>query len=462
MTPSPTQPSAPDDPEAPIAGVPKPRRWPRVLLAVLGGLLVVGAIALAVGFGPLVRWLTLREAARLGVELELGEIEVSWESVTVLDFAFTLHGVGGVRGHVDRLTVAVDGLEPRSVDARGVELDHEGNATDLGLSLAGFAKDHPEIFALPAEADDVDVTWRPNPDDDPWLVLSDATITPRKRGGELVAKKVHVVGMSVGKVGASWEGDDAEVVVGLGESDLDDAPVRMQVKHALVRPEATFTLRPTKLERLAGPLAMALPVKGVTASGVTRLTFDGRGPSAPIVGTLEAKLEGYRPPVPPEVKGIVFGDDTVVRSKVTVSRGRDEVTFDELEVLHGAFRLTGEGSAVRDEDHAVLAMSLKGTLACNQLADAAANIHVGGEVGSWLGKLAGRVVTGNVGVVVTVRADTRELEKATLKQQIGVGCGLRPDRILPGMPELPELPKELPELPKIEIELPKLPKLPKL
>ena len=463
MTPTdPYQPPPVAEGDAPIPGLPKKRRWPRVVLAVVGGVILLAAIALAVGFGPLVRWLTLREAARLGVELELGEVEVSWEEVTVLDFEFTLHGVGGVKGHVDRLTVTVDGLAPRAIEARGIALDLEGNATDLGLALVGFAKDHPEIFALPAEADDVDVTWRPDGGEDPWLQVRDATIAPHEHGGELVAKKVEVVGYSIGKVGASWEGDDAEVVVGLGESDLEDAPVRVVVKHGLARPEATFTLRPTRLERLAGPLAVALPIEGVTASGKTKLTFTGDGPKSPIEGTLEAKFAGYRPPVPPEVKGIVFGDDTELASRIAISSDRKKVTLDEIQVKHGAFQLVGEGSIVRGDDHAVAAMALKGTLACNQLAAAAANIRVGGPVGSWLGKLAGRVVTGSVGVVVTVRADTRELEKASMKQQLGMGCGLRPDRILPGMPELPELPKDLPELPKIEIELPKLPKLPKL
>ncbi|HHH26755.1 MAG TPA: hypothetical protein ENK57_00160 [Polyangiaceae bacterium] len=453
-------PNAPEPGESgPIEGLPKARRWPRVALGAIAGLLVVGSLAIALGFGPFVRWLTLREAARLGVELELGRVEVSWESVTVLDFGFSLHGVGGVRGHVDRLTVKVDGLQPRAIEANGVDLDLEGNATDLGLAVAGFVKDHAEIFALPAEADDVDVTWRPKPEGEPWLVVTGATISPHESGGELRAKRVKVVGFSVGRVGARWQGDDAEVVLGLGESDLDDAPVHVKVEHALARPEATFTLRPTRLERLAGPLAMALPIEGVTASGVATLTFLRSGPNAPIEGKLEARFEGYRPPVPPEVKGIVFGDDTEVTSRIALSEDRKKVTFDELEVIHGAFRLTGEGSAVRNRDHAVLAMALEGTLSCNQLAAAAANIRVGGQVGSWLGKLAGRVVTGSVGVVVTVSADTRALDEATMKQQLGVGCGLRPDRILPGMPELPELPKDMPELPKIEIELPKLPKL---
>lgn len=448
-----------DEPGVPIPGLPKKRRWPKVLLATLLGLVLVAAVAFAVGFGPLVRWLTLREAARLGVDLELGEVEVGWEAVTVRDFDFTLHGVGGVAGHLERLTVTVDGLEPQSIEARGIAVELEGNATDLGLALVGFAKDHPELFALPAEADDVDVTWRPVAGEDPWLKVRDATIEPQKHGGELLAKSVEVAGLAIGKVGASWKGDDAEVVVGLGQSDLDDAPVHVLVEHALARPRAVFTLRRTPLDKLAGPLAVALPIQGVTASGVADLSFAGDGPDAAIEGTLEAKLEGYRPPVPPEVQGIVFGDDTEVQSRVEVSPDRKKMTLTELEVLHGAFRLAGEGSVVRDDEHAVIAMALKGMLACNQLAAAAANIRIGGQVGSWLGKLAGRAVTGSVAVVVTVRADTRALAEASMKQQIGVGCGLRPDRILPGMPELPPLPKDLPELPKIEIKLPKLPKL---
>jgi len=455
----PTDPSSQKDATAEVAGLPKKRRWPRVVLVLLLGLVVVAAIVVAVGFDPFVRWLTLREAARLGVELELGEVEVGWEQVTVVDFDFRLDGVEGLTGHVDRVTARLDRLEPRAVEAHGVALDLEGSATDLALALATFAKDHPEIFALPAEADDVDVTWRPVAGEEPWLTVEGAEVKPEAHGGRLLAKKVKVVGFSVGKVGATWEGDDGEVVIGLGEDDLDDAPLRVTVEHALKRPEATFRLRPTPLEHLAGPLAMALPVQGVTASGEVALTFDPGKRAAPITGTLDAKFEGYRPPVPPEVKGIVFGDDTEVKSKVEVSADRKKVALRDIEVLHGAFHLVGEGSMVREPDHAVVAMALKGKLACNQLAAAAANIRVGGQVGSWLGKLAGRTVTGSVGVMVTVRADTRDLAKASMKQQIGIGCGLRPDRILPNMPklpdELPELP-DLPKLPKIEIKLPKL------
>lgn len=459
--------SGPDPPSPPLAaeqpadelpaGVP-PKRRTRWLAAMVVLLLAIVAAA-ALGWSPLVRWLTLRQAARLGVEIELGEVEVAWEAVTLRDFGFRLHGVDGLDGTVARLTIAIDGLTPQALEAVGVDVTLEGAATDLGLSLATFAKDHPEIFALPSAAEEVSLRWRPQAGGEPWLTLQDATVRPQAQGGRLVAERVKVAGLSVGRVGASWEGDQAEVVIGLGEDDLADAPVLLLVEHASTEPKATFTLRPTPLERLAGPFALALPVSGVTASGKTVLRFSGEGPNAPIEGSLEAHFEGYRPPVPSEVKGIAFGDDTTVAAQVAITGDRRKVALRQVQVKHGAFELEGEGSMVREPDHTVVSMKLKGQLACNQLAAAAANIRVGGEVGSWLGRLAGKAVTGSVGVTVSLRADTRKLAEAAIVQQIGIGCGLRPDRLIPTVPRLPG---GLPEVPKIEIELPSKGKLPKI
>jgi hypothetical protein len=374
--------------------------------------------------------------------------------VTLRDFSFRVAGIEGFEGHAERLTVGVDGFEPQSLVAQGVELELQGSATDLGIALAAYAKDHPELFALPAKAEKVELTWRPHAGAEPWVTLRDGTVEPELHGGSLVVEEVEVVGFSVGKVGATWEGDDAEVVVGLGVDDLEDAPVTVEVEHALQEPRATFTLRPTPLDRLAGPLGVALPIAGVTASAQSELRFEGEGPAAPVRGSLEARLEGYRPPVPPEVKGIVFGDDTELSADVAIPSGRKKIALTNLQVKHGAFELKGEGSMVREPSYSVIAMTLKGELACNQLAAAAANIRVGGQVGSWLGKLAGKSVTGSVGVTVSLRADTRKLSEAALQQQIGIGCGLRPDRLIPTMPRLP---KGLPKVPKIEVKLPKLP-----
>jgi ADP-dependent NAD(P)H-hydrate dehydratase / NAD(P)H-hydrate epimerase len=437
----------------------------KALLALLW-LVALASITVAMGWSPFLRWLTLREATRHGIELTLPESDAALDldltslsggNLTLRKMAFRLRGVGGLSGSAERVTIAfvVDGLRPTAVVGDGLQLELVGSATDLGIALAGYIKDHHELWSLPAEAKGVAIRWRPRAGEDPWVTIEGATVDPDAEGGTLTADDVAVVGFSVGKVGASWRGDDAEVTMGFGTEDLERAPVHVVVEHALKRPRATFTLKPTNIAQLAGPMAMLLPVADVTVSGRARLTFVGDGPASPIEGDVEATFEGYRPPVPPEVAGIVFGDSTSIRADVSLTGDRRRLTMKPIEVKHGAFELDGEGSMVRElgskgADYAIVALALKGQLSCAQLATAAARIRVGGIAGSWLGHLAGRAVTGSVGVSVALRADSRRLAEASIDQQIGVGCGLRPERLLPNMPKLPG---QLPALPKIEIDL---------
>src|SRR5690606_30595429 len=120
-------------------------------------------------------------------------------------------------------------------------------------------------------------------------------------------------------------------------------------------------------------------------------------------------------------------------------------------------KLAGAGTIDRHGDEAAIAMTLKGSLGCADLAAAATRTHVQGELGRVLGGLAGKALQGSVGFTVTLEADTANLLAAKVRPVIGVGCGLRPLSIddLPKLPDLPELPDELPKLPK----LPGLPEL---
>ncbi|MEZ4440605.1 MAG: hypothetical protein R3B72_16015 [Polyangiaceae bacterium] len=446
MTADPELPEEPSpDPEEEAAEAPAPRRGCRGALLALGALLVIAAAVVAFGWAPFVRWMTLREATRHGVELTLGHVEATWGSVEIRDCRFRLAGVAGLEGSCRRLTVSLDGVVPLRIEASGVDLALVGSATDLGLELAAYAKDHPELFRLPALAEDVDARWRPDPDEEPWLVIEGARVEPQGDGAALEATSVALRGFDVGRVGAVWNGDDVVVRFGFGAKDLAEAPVELVVEHARAQPKATFTLRKTRVDRLAGAFAVVLPDRDITAEGRVEVTF--AAPGEPITGKLQARFEGYRPPVPPEVQGIVFGDATEVKTDLSLTPDYRRLTLKPLAVEHGAFALTGEGSMVREADYSVVAMALRGSLSCAALAAAAAQIRVGGVVGSWLGQLAGKTVTGSVGVTVTLRADSRKLNDAAFQQQIGVGCGLRPERILPGM--LSELPGKLPALPSL-------------
>jgi hypothetical protein len=279
-----------------------------------------------------------------------------------------------------------------------------------------------------------------------------------------------------------------------GAVDQASAPFVVQVQTAATPPTAQVELRPTRLEQLAGPLGVALPVQGVTASAKARLQLPATLGGGPIEGEVSSALDGFVPPHPVELNGFIFGDRTTLDTKLSVSPDGSTVTLTDTVVEAGAFRLKGGGRIERQTDHAIVRMDLSGNLSCSAVADAAARARIGSVLGRLLGKTAKKVFSGSVAVRVRVLADTRNLPAASVERQIGIGCGLKPltlDDIvelglsdearqivgdlptvveqlpsvikkgLPALPSgLPPLPSALPPIPssfpRIRIELPKI------
>jgi len=419
-----------------------------VVVVLLAGLAVVGWLALP-GYA---RRQAVERARQHGVVLELGSVELGWSEIAIVDFRFTLVGAPGISGKVGRMVVSLDGFEPTRFDVRGVELAIEGSATSLALAFGEWSKNYPRLYRYPVEVDRVDLLWRSERAADPWLRITGATIAPLGGGARFVAERAEVLGIDVGRVGASWRGDDTEVSIGFGTAALDAAPVKMTVRHALKQPEVDIVLKRTALQKLAGPLGVALPIQGVSASASARLRF-AEGPTRGAVdGKLEASFEGYAPPVPPQLRGFVFGTKTAVSTVVEVSADRRTTILRETKLKHGAMELDGEGTIVREDDHARISMRLEGQLSCKALTDAAARTQLGNELGGILGKFAARLVRGSVALELGIDADTRDLAAAKLSKKVGIGCGL--EAIPIALPQLPpalrdKLPSGLPKLPEI-------------
>jgi len=205
---------------------------------------------------------------------------------------------------------------------------------------------------------------------------------------------------------------------------------------------ATVTLSSTPLGDLAVPLGVALPVKGVRAAGQLVLRFGDSVERGPLSGELHARLDGYAPPVPPELGQVVFGTTTKLDATLAISADRRRVTLEPLVLVHGALGLHGRGRIDRASDHASIAIHLEGKLGCGALADAVARSRLGHTFGGLLGPLARQAVVGTVRLGLDVNADSRQLAQATVRPRVGIGCGLRPPPLLPDL-----LPKLLPELP---------------
>jgi hypothetical protein len=231
-------------------------------------------------------------------------------------------------------------------------------------------------------------------------------------------------------VGATWVPAATSVVVGLGESDLSRAPLRMNVDLSAPKPKVGFELALTPLERLAGPFAAPVPIQGASLSASAGFEFASASATLPERGAVHAELHGFIPPHPAELDGFVFGDTTVVETNLAFAPDGNSVTLTETRLAAGKFVLTGGGHLARTADAASIELDLHGALPCDALASAAAESRVGRWLGHVQGTRAGSVarqaIGGSVAVRVQVQASTKNIAGASVKRSIGVGCGLKP------------------------------------
>lgn len=435
-----------DEPLPETAPDPPMRGSSRVIRRVAQLVVLVGVVlSLVFGTDPLVRKLIHDKAEESGVALlELGDWTLSeWSlsgpgRVTLTGVDFALDGVAGVEGSVENLDVALQGATPTSLTAEGATLELTGGATSLALSFSLWTSLHPELLQVPAEARGMTLRWRPRSGAEPWLMAEGASILPEPHGGRWVSEKTLAFGVDVGRVGAKWDGSAAEVALGFGQDELERAPVVIAVRPT--EGAADVTLRKTSLKSLAGPLALVLPAAEITVEGTAKLKL---GKGSEISGTTEVTFDGYRVPVPPELKGIVFGDRTVVTSELAIRADRGRITLSNMVVEHGAIKLRGEALIERDGEEAGVTATLKGSIPCAQLVAAATRTRVGGELGRMLAGLAGQATQGGVGITLEVEASTANLLGARIERRIGIGCGMKPGLGLK-LPKLDELKDKLP------------------
>jgi hypothetical protein len=449
------------------------------LILVVAGLLFTGAIVLGL---VVALWLpgyiereAMRQIRERGLELSSYELEYGFGWVKLTNARGKLVDVKNLELSFKSIDVELDGQEPERIDLAGVGVQATGSAPTLALELAAWSKRFPQSYALPLWANGVDVVWRPQAGAAPWLEIAGGSIAKNEATTIVSADQVKVAGTPVGKVGASWSATASAVAIGLGEPELAKAPVKVEVAIG-DKPKVTFRLAPTRLEKLAGPFGVALPVENVTASGQVELNFPSQLALAPADGSTHIELEGWIPPHPVELDGFVFGNVTTFDSKLAISEDLKTVTLTDAAVKAGKFELKGGGTIAREEGHALAKLAFAGNLPCPALAGAAAESRLGYLLGRVAGKLAGaaarQLVEGSVAVEVRIAADTRQLKDASVERRIGIGCGLKPltleelkklSALFPVPPELSALADEIAKLPPPDLaSLPPLPGTPAL
>jgi hypothetical protein len=422
------------------------------IVLVLAVLCAAGAVIAVIVFAkPLIRKHAISEAKRYGFDLEIGDLDWGIGWVELHRSRFKLFGVNGLVGNAPHVRLELSGFSLKQIRSQKLGIEIEGSVPMVAVELSDWTRAYPDSYKLPAEADDVSVTWRPAGGGEPWMALTAGKIRPAKGGGLFEAPAATLGGFPVGKIGAAWTATESTVALGFGETEVERAPIRVNVNHTHDPPTADVTLQQTDIRRLAQPFGVKIPLENVSASAEARLVFTRGATEGPIDGTLKSRLHGYQPPHPKELDGFVFGDTTTLDTRFQISPDRQRVTLSDTKVAAGAFKLAGAGNVVRHPDHAKIDLDLRGALPCDSLAGAATESELGKLLGKGLGKLAGQaaknLIGGTVAVRVKIEADSRDLEGAKVTPSIGIGCGLKPFEIDIDLGKLPPLPSGLPPLP---------------
>jgi hypothetical protein len=410
-----------------VSGEPAPgRRGSRsrlkIAFVVVGGMLVVAALLAVLGHKRLATWYVVREFRAQGVLIEPETIEVTVGMVRLRDTRFTLAGVSSVVGLVELIEVGIDGLKPAHVQLRGVGLEVQGAPNAVAIEFDQWERAHVRASSLPTKADAVSLHWRERRQAVPWLSMHNAAIGPDSAGGRLRVSQVTVSGVTLHQISARWKSNQPEAVIAIGSDDPSAAPWRLEVmRHPPFAAKISWKQGP--LHDLFSPFGFNIPLRGVSVEGSAEVRWSLA--PGPTLGSIHLVLVGYVPPHPVELNGIVFGDRTVIDSKLTLFEDNSKVALTEVKVLAGAFQLEGSGQVQRVESHGLIGLKLNGSIPCSALARSAAVGRLGRLMGGLIGGIAQGALAGAITVGVSVDADTRDLGAAKVEDRIGGGCTLR-------------------------------------
>ncbi|MFO0757490.1 MAG: hypothetical protein U0359_13415 [Byssovorax sp.] len=398
------------------------RPWGRVLLALLL-LLIAGAV---LGKDPMLRYLVRREAARFGVEIEFTSASLGLHRVDLHDATLRFIGVSGTSVTFETLSAQMEGLHAQAVEAAGVVITLRGSAADRLVEIGAWAAGHADFFEVPGSGSDVRITWSASAAEAPWLDLPGGTLRSSGNGAVFRCPAASLFGVPAGALAAAYVAEPARLSIGLGKDTVDGAPIKIEIHPEEKPPSLDLTIAPLKVADLGAPLGLRLPAPGATVEGSAHLVVgEGKKGKEPIDGSLAMTLTGWIPPHPRELDGIVYGKTTTFTSKLHLDEERRKVTLSETRATAGSFKLEGGGSIERQDDHATARLALEGRLACADLARSAALGDVGGVLGALLGEVAHVAVRGTVAIKVSVEADSRDVAAAKIKQEVGVGCGIK-------------------------------------
>ena len=414
-----------DEPTAPPKNAPdEPKRdkpWLRITIAVLV-IVVIAGVGAALGYQPFVNWYIRREALARGFELDFTEFSIIPDRVTLQRASIHLVGISNVDVRCDELVVDLQDTEPQRVQCKGGSVDVTGASEELQPRLLSFAKAHEKSVRLPILFSG---EIRYGDRDNPVVALSGDVKSPGD--GDFAFEGTVRLGQTKFGALSFHRTKDDKVDMGFGLTLSDKPVIHLTFDAAAVPFKGTVSFEAQKIDDVCRAFSLPIPkgLSGSTVEGSVTFTLDGQLPSTPHHGTGAFVLNGWVPPHPRELDGIVFGKTTKLGTTFEVLPDLSEVRFPKATVDAGALHLEGKGNAVRDGFSAVAKMDLKGAVACSELGASAIGSRISGVVGTILRQVTRMTVGGTVNIRVQVEVDTKTLSEAKVDQAVDIGCRLR-------------------------------------
>ncbi len=406
-----------DDPAA--LGTPRRRRWPLVVLATLLAVAALGALGaylFAQRLPGMAAERAVAGAKERGFDLGFGAIDV--EGILPWDDRPAALVLRGVKAHnvaapdvvveVQLLRVELARQEPIRVAATGVRVAapdvvsllafedalREGRAKEIPIAVEGVHIAVGRVAeALPVA---VEMTLARASADRGVLTLTDAKMQP----------SIPFVDLGVPSVSVTIERGEDRVWV--RPADLQAARI------GLNRAASRAYLEVDGLVPATLPRWIPVELPGKSLSGTLELSLAG---ADALSGKFDAKVQGYVPPHPRELNGVLFGTTTKASGKLRVDGWA--VALEELVVEAGALKMKGSGRLGLTGS---LTMDLAGSVPCSDVAASVVGAHLGFGGSILTRRLASGRLGGTVEARVHVEADVRDLERARIGPSASLHC----------------------------------------
>jgi len=221
-------------------------RFDRRKLAV-AGVLAATAFAATASFGPVVRAVVVREAARRHLDVRVGSVRPGWFAVRLLDVDVQPAGTTTIRAHVTELRVGLGLLRVSSLDLRGAELVLRGTPEAIREDWRRFrGPDSPRAApsgpATPLRAEGGSVRWVDPAAPEVGAELRGVAATRDASGGRLTIAEGRIrfghAGVDFGDATAQSDANGQVVrahagALTIGWMSNPDAPVQADAPPAL-------------------------------------------------------------------------------------------------------------------------------------------------------------------------------------------------------------------------------------